>query len=130
MILIPLAPRTSGLVFFFQAEDGIRDKLVTGVQTCALPIYPAVAGDHLCDGPDRLSRQHQAAGAGARAPDRPAGSARSRAGVATAGAAESLAGGAPPPALPPEIGRASCRGRGENSGVGGSFKKKKERQKR
>src|SRR2546425_6377059 len=27
------------LVFFFQAEDGIRDKLVTGVQTCALPIY-------------------------------------------------------------------------------------------
>src|SRR5687767_15300749 len=25
--------------FFFQAEDGIRDKLVTGVQTCALPIY-------------------------------------------------------------------------------------------
>src|SRR5205823_8237266 len=24
---------------FFQAEDGIRDKLVTGVQTCALPIY-------------------------------------------------------------------------------------------
>ena len=26
-------------VFFFQAEDGIRVKLVTGVQTCALPIY-------------------------------------------------------------------------------------------
>src|SRR5205823_10261668 len=25
----------------FQAEDGIRDKLVTGVQTCALPIYHA-----------------------------------------------------------------------------------------
>src|SRR5207247_6335671 len=25
-------------VFFFQAEDGIRDPLVTGVQTCALPI--------------------------------------------------------------------------------------------
>src|SRR6266404_3128070 len=25
--------------FFFQAEDGIRGKLVTGVQTCALPIY-------------------------------------------------------------------------------------------
>src|SRR2546425_6220348 len=24
--------------FFFQAEDGIRDKLVTGVQTCALPV--------------------------------------------------------------------------------------------
>src|SRR5687767_3047794 len=27
--------------FFFQAEDGIRDKLVTGVQTCALPIFTA-----------------------------------------------------------------------------------------
>src|SRR5207247_4383381 len=27
------------LVFFFQAEDGIRDPLVTGVQTCALPIF-------------------------------------------------------------------------------------------
>src|SRR5258706_360036 len=26
-------------VFFFQAEDGIRDWSVTGVQTCALPIY-------------------------------------------------------------------------------------------
>ena len=25
-------------IFFFQAEDGIRDDLVTGVQTCALPI--------------------------------------------------------------------------------------------
>src|SRR5207248_8281407 len=25
--------------FFFQAEDGIRDRTVTGVQTCALPIY-------------------------------------------------------------------------------------------
>src|SRR5260221_7624259 len=28
-----------GIVFFFQAEDGIRDHCVTGVQTCALPIY-------------------------------------------------------------------------------------------
>src|SRR6266705_5327671 len=26
--------------FFFQAEDGIRDRTVTGVQTCALPISP------------------------------------------------------------------------------------------
>ena len=25
--------------FLFQAEDGIRDRLVTGVQTCALPIF-------------------------------------------------------------------------------------------
>src|SRR2546421_1944012 len=28
--------------FFFQAEDGIRDLIVTGVQTCALPISPGV----------------------------------------------------------------------------------------
>src|SRR5205807_7910208 len=39
--------------FFFQAEDGIRDYKVTGVQTCALPIllshhdYEGMAGDHL-----------------------------------------------------------------------------------
>src|SRR2546427_12725736 len=44
--------------FFFQAEDGIRDLTVTGVQTCALPIYVqarnlrdgdaiGVAGDYL-----------------------------------------------------------------------------------
>src|SRR5260370_19073426 len=30
--------------FFFQAEDGIRDSSVTGVQTCALPIY-FISGD-------------------------------------------------------------------------------------
>src|SRR5438874_6311236 len=31
--------------FFFQAEDGIRDLYVTGVQTCALPICLAVGVD-------------------------------------------------------------------------------------
>src|SRR5687767_15193627 len=31
--------------FFFQAEDGIRDKLVTGVQTCALPIFSRYDND-------------------------------------------------------------------------------------
>ena len=30
--------------FFFQAEDGIRDRLVTGVQTCALPILDKLFG--------------------------------------------------------------------------------------
>src|SRR2546430_5349279 len=30
--------------FFFQAEDGIRDLTVTGVQTCALPIFSDFAG--------------------------------------------------------------------------------------
>src|SRR6516165_111497 len=31
-------PAESRMLFFFQAEDGIRDLTVTGVQTCALPI--------------------------------------------------------------------------------------------
>src|SRR5206468_5538064 len=35
--------------FFFQAEDGIRDLIVTGVQTCALPI---------CNGIDALANPH------------------------------------------------------------------------
>src|SRR5256884_2561427 len=30
---------TCDSIFFFQAEDGIRDVAVTGVQTCALPIF-------------------------------------------------------------------------------------------
>src|SRR2546430_7942286 len=37
--------------FFFQAEDGIRDLTVTGVQTCALPIY---------DRARRLAVEHRA----------------------------------------------------------------------
>src|SRR5689334_24791813 len=37
------------VIFFFQAEDGIRDGTVTGVQTCALAIFaaaPALAADN------------------------------------------------------------------------------------
>src|SRR2546422_8361702 len=40
--------------FFFQAEDGIRDVAVTGVQTCALPIYATdllVPADHRVEFP-------------------------------------------------------------------------------
>src|SRR2546429_3963529 len=37
--------RGSGAFFFFQAEDGIRDVAVTGVQTCALPIS-GYSGQH------------------------------------------------------------------------------------
>src|SRR5206468_11691043 len=41
-------------VFFFQAEDGIRGLIVTGVQTCALPIYDR------CGDPDRgIGRRHR-----------------------------------------------------------------------
>src|SRR5207244_5994616 len=35
---IRLTVEPTTFFFFFQAEDGIRDDLVTGVQTCALPI--------------------------------------------------------------------------------------------
>src|SRR3712207_6858840 len=35
------------LFFFFQAEDGIRDIGVTGVQTCALPIYVLQKGNDI-----------------------------------------------------------------------------------
>src|SRR2546426_11444413 len=42
--------------FFFQAEDGIRDYKVTGVQTCALPIY--------LDGTDVTAGAAQARGVG------------------------------------------------------------------
>src|SRR5699024_11339633 len=45
-------------VFFFQAEDGIRDRNVTGVQTCALPISPPGAPGGVrrkrTGGPDRV----------------------------------------------------------------------------
>src|SRR2546429_9274994 len=84
--------------FFFQAEDGIRDVAVTGVQTCALPI---------CRGRTawRGSRLWRSGGPRT-SPGREAGSsARCRT----------------------EIGRASGRERGEISGGAGSLKKKKRR---
>src|SRR5256885_4401035 len=48
--------RVRGWLFFFQAEDGIRDYKVTGVQTCALPIYPHPKGPgfFVWEGGDRL----------------------------------------------------------------------------
>src|SRR5216683_3445486 len=47
------------MFFFFQAEDGIRDLIVTGVQTCALPIcqrpeVPRGANSQWANIPDRL----------------------------------------------------------------------------
>src|SRR5256886_4638999 len=36
--------------FFFQAEDGIRDLTVTGVQTCALPIFRRSCADGIVGG--------------------------------------------------------------------------------
>src|SRR5207249_8215418 len=46
------------IFFFFQAEDGIRDRNVTGVQTCALPISP----DGMTTG-EQLRAIHQRASA-------------------------------------------------------------------
>src|SRR5437764_3831352 len=45
------------LFFFFQAEDGIRDTSVTGVQTCALPICI----DAFCRAPRVLAEEQQVA---------------------------------------------------------------------
>src|SRR5258707_9924422 len=44
------------IIFFFQAEDGIRDIGVTGVQTCALPIWRAFGKEH-SNPPYRDTRQ-------------------------------------------------------------------------
>src|SRR5689334_20609553 len=44
-----LAQALNYLGFFFLAEDGIRDGTVTGVQTCALPIFGRVCAQDLMD---------------------------------------------------------------------------------
>src|SRR5688500_20250987 len=44
------------IVFFFQAEDGIRDYKVTGVQTCALPISQVDLAAHPRKAHHRLHR--------------------------------------------------------------------------
>src|SRR5687767_15244229 len=64
--------------FFFQAEDGIRDKLVTGVQTCALPIFLVADGvDHaVC--PERLAVLAHPQAFRLEAPDRRRGLQRAR----------------------------------------------------
>src|SRR2546430_10562853 len=50
LIAFGLAPVATcalwSVVFFFQAEDGIRDLTVTGVQTCALPIWRHLRGPY------------------------------------------------------------------------------------
>src|SRR2546430_7339662 len=93
--------QTAYYVFFFQAEDGIRDLTVTGVQTCALPISPGRG--------ERAARVRGRRGRRARSGrlDRP----RPR-----AAAAEPARRGARAPPLrgrrADEIGRAAWRGRG------------------
>src|SRR3989441_2749642 len=85
----PLIPMSVVVFFFFQAEDGIRDKLVTGVQTCALPISlvrlarhkaAGLESIHSC-GSTRVPRPCDARGAPERSqgPHRPANGAGKRA---------------------------------------------------
>src|SRR5260370_21120013 len=86
--------------FFFQAEDGIRDSSVTGVQTCALPISPARA-------PSREGRRAGAAvPAHPPAPPRPRGRRGTAAMKRIAAAVLALAA-----CKATQIGRASCRER-------------------
>ena len=46
-----------GVFFFFQAEDGIRDRDVTGVQTCALPICIILDANHATFSASRRTRK-------------------------------------------------------------------------
>src|SRR2546429_5189226 len=105
----------NSVVFFFQAEDGIRDVAVTGVQTCALPISTSVIGAlkrgltplqkelgiYVCGGRGKHSRQ---------TPQE----------LVSIGDRVGFDGQA-------QIGRGAWRGRGEISVVAGSFKKKKKK---
>src|SRR2546426_8285735 len=101
--------KLSDSVFFFQAEDGIRDYKVTGVQTCALPIYrssPAWTSRLMSTsaGVERPSRANAlwTPSIRTRAPPTPAGLI-TRADAPT-GASDGRGGRR-------EIGRASCRER-------------------
>src|SRR5207253_8613876 len=101
--------------FFFQAEDGIRDGHVTGVQTCALPIsYPRAA-------PGRLTQLSSDPTTGALSLD----GVTAKAGVVDVWVP---AAGGPAPVVTGtnQIGRASCRERGWGAvGAGGVQKKKR-----
>src|SRR3989440_2903959 len=83
--------------FFFQAEDGIRDLIVTGVQTCALPISWRRCSPVRVHGRGEHRRHDPRRGFGGR----------------ESGPVHAGPGGWPDalPARGPEIGRASCRER-------------------
>src|SRR3712207_9065518 len=94
--------------FFFQAEDGIRDIGVTGVQTCALPISATLATLRA----RKADGLHGGMAFTYRNPERSTDPSR-----AIGGEGRALVGA--------ESGRAAGRGRGESSGVAASLKKKK-----
>src|SRR5690606_40131983 len=92
----------SWLFFFFQAEDGIRDFHVTGVQTCALPILTRTTRRTSSRSPSSATSTRAS-----RTPRRTSSSSASRHSRAARAHCSW-----------PEIGRASCRERGENRVVG------------
>src|SRR6266536_3563530 len=113
--------------FFFQAEDGIRDPLVTGVQTCALPIWPCARGSRRAGPRAPPWRRASARPAGRRRPrsdrraDRPRAPRRRRRSPWTPARWERARGRAPfrprrwpwPPRRPPPASlRAAPRGAG------------------
>src|SRR5256885_4807122 len=98
MVLILLIRAYLYLFFFFQAEDGIRDYKVTGVQTCALPIS---RGGELRRRPHH--REVRGGRARRRAAVRARWSSRRQRAAAGPGRDRGLPGR--------EIGRASCRER-------------------
>src|SRR5690606_40718564 len=91
--------------FFFQAEDGIRDFHVTGVQTCALPICERLAKTYL-GGPNGLQPRPD--------PDSMSSPVYFSGAGGLMGTAEAYA------RFAMKIGRASCRERGERSGHAGA----------
>src|SRR5205807_4816153 len=105
--------------FFFQAEDGIRDYKVTGVQTCALPISPSPCATPGARCGRRSTRRTRVPGArrGRRA------SPAARDGRASPGWSARVSDRSGTR----EIGRASCRERVEVSVDAGALKEKRDR---
>src|SRR5699024_3886038 len=60
-ILIAFFNTIAYFYFFFQAEDGIRDRNVTGVQTCALPILATTLAEDPNTPPERVDQLRQEA---------------------------------------------------------------------
>src|SRR5687768_17869494 len=99
--------------FFFQAEDGIRDVAVTGVQTCALPIFPdSTQTKCRCSPAPRSAVEAASSGPGFH-------TTVSRKWCAVICTAPLLSRSV----SESEIGRASCRERVYSSGVAGPLKK-------
>src|SRR5688572_31485714 len=95
--------------FFFQAEDGIRDLTVTGVQTCALPICGGGGGARTAR--ERGERGGGLGGGVGRGPARRAEGSRGGPARARAPALAGHGGGARRSGGRAQIGRASCRER-------------------